>query len=91
MKQRVNQVGVDVNTKITTALGICCRADKNNKAQNIVTYREEHGIFKNRKAIKDVPRLGPKSYEQAIGFLRIPNGEYILDNTKNSPRSICYY
>ncbi|WP_166082907.1 Tex family protein [Erysipelothrix anatis] len=82
----VNQVGVDVNTASPQLLEYVAGLTKTT-AQNIVTYREEHGIFKNRKAIKDVPRLGPKSYEQAIGFLRIPNGEYILDNTAIHPEA----
>ena len=56
-------------------------------AQNIVAYREENGSFTQRSQLKKVPRLGPKAYEQAIGFLRIPGGKNILDNTGIHPES----
>ena len=58
-------------------------------AQNIVAYREENGSFTQRSQLKKkVPRLGPKAYEQAIGFLRIPGGKNILDNTGIHPESL---
>ena len=56
-------------------------------AQNIILYREENGKFKNRKELKKVPRLGPKAYEQAAGFLRIIDGNESLDNTDIHPES----
>lgn len=52
-----------------------------------MNYREENGAFLQRNQLKKVPRLGPKAYEQAIGFLRIPNGKNILDNTGIHPES----
>lgn len=56
-------------------------------ARNIVHYRDEHGRYTNRIQLKKVPRLGPKSYQQAVGFLRIPAGENPLDNTDVHPES----
>lgn len=56
-------------------------------AQNLVTYRDENGVFTARNQVKKVPRLGPKAFEQAIGFLRIPNGKNVLDNTGIHPES----
>ncbi|MGZ7259716.1 helix-hairpin-helix domain-containing protein, partial [Streptococcus pyogenes] len=53
----------------------------------IVTYREENGALKTRAQLKKVPRLGDKAFEQAAGFLRIPNGENFLDNTGVHPES----
>lgn len=52
-----------------------------------MTYRDENGGFTSRPQLKKVPRLGPKAYEQAIGFLRIPNGKNVLDNTSIHPES----
>lgn len=82
----VNQVGVDVNTASPQLLQHISGLNKTT-AQNLVTYREENGAFTARTQIKKVPRLGPKAYEQAIGFLRIPNGKNILDNTGIHPES----
>ncbi|MBU5584173.1 helix-hairpin-helix domain-containing protein, partial [Enterococcus sp. S181_ASV_20] len=56
-------------------------------AQNIVNYREENGAFTSRPQLKKVPRLGPKAYEQAIGFLRIPGAKNVLDTTAIHPES----
>lgn len=56
-------------------------------AKNIVKYRDEHGKYTNRKQLKDVPRLGPKAYQQSVGFLRIVNGDNPLDNTDVHPES----
>ena len=56
-------------------------------SENIVAYREENGEFTSRDEIKKVPRLGAKAFEQAAGFLRIPNAKNILDNTGVHPES----
>ena len=82
----VNAVGVDVNTASHSLLsyiaGINAAA-----AKNIVKYREENGEFKTRAQITKVPRIGAKAYEQCAGFLRIPGGKEILDNTGVHPES----
>ncbi|MFV0561212.1 MAG: Tex family protein, partial [Enterococcus sp.] len=82
----VNQVGVDVNTASPQLLQHISGLNKTT-AQNVVNYREENGEFTARNQLKKVPRLGPKAYEQAIGFLRIPGGKNILDNTGIHPES----
>lgn len=82
----VNQVGVNVNTASPSLLQYVSGLNKT-VANNIVKYREEHGKFVNRKQLKDVPRLGSKTYEQAIGFLRIIDGENPLDRTPIHPES----
>ncbi|MTD41735.1 S1 RNA-binding domain-containing protein [Erwinia sp. CPCC 100877] len=82
----VNQVGVNVNTASPQLLQHVSGLNKTT-AQNLVTYRDENGAFTARNQVKKVPRLGPKAYEQAIGFLRIPNGKNILDNTGIHPES----
>ena len=82
----VNQVGVNVNTASSQLLARIAGLNKTT-AQNIVNYREENGAFSQRNQLKKVPRLGPKAFEQAIGFLRIPNGKNILDNTTIHPES----
>lgn len=82
----VNQVGVDVNTASPQLLVHVAGLNKTT-AQNIFAYREENGAFIQRNQLKKVPRLGPKAYEQAIGFLRIPGGKNILDNTGIHPES----
>ncbi|KLN93793.1 hypothetical protein ABT59_03130 [Enterococcus cecorum] len=82
----VNQVGVNVNTASSQLLARIAGLNKTT-AQNIVNYREENGAFSQRNQLKKVPRLGPKAFEQAIGFLRIPNGKNILDNTPIHPES----
>lgn len=82
----VNQVGVNVNTASSQLLARIAGLNKTT-AQNIVNYREENGAFSQRNQLKKVPRLGPKTFEQAIGFLRIPNGKNILDNTPIHPES----
>lgn len=80
----VNQVGVNVNTASVTLLehvaGLSASISK-----NIVNYRVENGEFKTRKEIEKVPRLGKKTYEQCIGFLRIPEGNELLDQTPIHP------
>ena len=82
----VNQVGVTVNTASPALLQHVSGLNKTT-AQNIVTYREENGAFTSRPQLKKVPRLGPKAYEQAVGFLRIPESKNILDNTGIHPES----
>lgn len=82
----VNQVGVNVNTASTSLLQYISGLNKT-VANNIVKYREENGKFINREQIKKVPRLGAKTYEQAIGFLRILDGDEPLDRTSIHPES----
>ncbi|CAM3963193.1 Tex family protein [Catellicoccus marimammalium] len=82
----VNKVGVDVNTASTALLEYVSGLTATT-AKNIVAYREEHGPFTERKELKNVSRLGPKSYEQAIGFLRIFDGKNPLDQTEIHPDS----
>ncbi|MCP8618081.1 Tex family protein [Salirhabdus salicampi] len=82
----VNQVGVNVNTASTSLLQYVSGLNKT-VAQNIVKYRNENGKFENRSQLKDVPRLGAKTYEQAIGFLRILDGKEPLDRTPIHPES----
>lgn len=82
----VNQVGVNVNTASAPLLQHISGLNKT-IAKNLVIYREENGVFTKRTELKKVPRLGPKAYEQAVGFLRIPNGINILDNTGIHPES----
>ncbi len=80
----VNYVGVDLNTAskelLTSVSGITPTI-----ANNIVAYRNEHGAFVDRKTLLKVPKLGPKAYEQAAGFLRIRAGKNPLDNTAVHP------
>ncbi len=82
----VNQVGVNVNTASAPLLEYVAGLSKK-VAQNIVQTREKAGVFKNRKDLLDVPNLGAKTYEQAIGFLRILEGENPLDKTAIHPES----
>lgn len=84
--QAVNQVGVNVNTASKALLMYVSGLNKST-AENIVKYREKIGKFANRKQLLDVPKLGAKSYEQAIGFLRIPEGDEALDITAVHPES----
>ena len=82
----VNRVGVDLNTASWTLLrhvaGITERT-----ALNIVTYRNQNGSFRSRNQIMDVPGVGPKTFEQSAGFLRIRNGDNPLDMTAVHPES----
>jgi uncharacterized protein len=82
----VNSVGVDVNTASPSLLNYVSGINTTT-AENIVKFREENGIFKSRKELLKVPRLGPKTFEQCAGFLRIPESENILDNTAVHPES----
>jgi uncharacterized protein len=82
----VNRVGVDLNTASWTLLryvsGISERV-----ALNIVSFRDENGQFRSRAQLREVPGVGPKTFEQAAGFLRIRDGEQPLDNTAVHPES----
>lgn len=82
----VNYVGVDLNTAskelLTFVSGITGAI-----ANNIITYRNQNGAFKNRKQLLKVAKLGPKAFEQAAGFLRIRTGDNPLDNTAVHPES----
>lgn len=82
----VNYVGVDLNTAskelLTFVSGITATV-----ANNIVTYRNQNGAFKNRRELLKVPKLGPKAFEQAAGFLRICDSDNPLDNTAVHPES----
>jgi uncharacterized protein len=82
----VNYVGVDLNTAsaalLTYVSGITPAI-----ANNIVAYRNQTGAFRDRKALLKVPKLGPKAFEQAAGFLRIRDGDNPLDNTAVHPES----
>ncbi|WP_019772082.1 helix-hairpin-helix domain-containing protein, partial [Streptococcus sobrinus] len=82
----VNQVGVNVNTASPALLSHVAGLNKT-ISDNIVKFREEKGRLTSRAQIKEVPRLGDKAFEQAAGFLRIPNGDNILDNTGVHPES----
>ncbi|PKO88705.1 MAG: RNA-binding transcriptional accessory protein [Betaproteobacteria bacterium HGW-Betaproteobacteria-12] len=82
----VNAVGVDVNTAsvplLTRISGL-----NGSLAANIVSYRDTHGAFKSRDELKKVPRLGDKTFEQAAGFLRVPNGDNPLDASSVHPEA----
>ena len=82
----VNCVGVDANTASASLLsyvsGITSAV-----ARNIVAYREEHGAFTDRRQLRDVPKLGPKAFEQCAGFMRITGGTNPLDATAVHPES----
>jgi len=82
----VNAVGVDANTASAPLLARVSGIGAG-LAQSIVQYRDANGPFKSRKALKDVPRLGPKAFEQCAGFLRIPNGDDPLDASGVHPES----
>ena len=82
----VNAVGVDLNTASAPLLARVSGLTKT-VAQSIVNYRDLKGAFKNRKALLEVPRLGAKTFEQAAGFLRIPNGENPLDASAVHPEA----
>lgn len=82
----VNRVGVNVNTASVSLLRYVAGLTKT-VAENIVKKRDEIGAFASREQLKDIPRLGAKTYEQCIGFLRIHNGENKLDQTPIHPES----
>lgn len=82
----VNAVGVDVNTAsaplLTRVSGLNAAL-----ARNMVQWREEHGAFRNRQGLRDVPRFGDKAFEQAAGFLRIPGSDNPLDASAVHPEA----
>jgi len=86
VENAVNKVGVNLNTAskhlLTYISGLGAQL-----AQNIVDYRAENGAFENRKQLLKVPKMGAKTFEQAAGFLRIPDGEQPLDNSAVHPES----
>jgi uncharacterized protein len=82
----VNAVGVDVNTASAPLLARVSGIGEG-LATAVVTRRDEAGPFRSRQALKDVPRLGPKAFEQCAGFLRIPGGDDPLDASSVHPES----
>ncbi len=82
----VNRVGVDLNTASVELLSHISGLNKS-IANNIVAYRNQHGKFNNRQTLLKVAKLGAKAYEQAAGFLRIPQGKEVLDSTPIHPES----
>lgn len=86
VESAVNLVGVNVNTASSSLLryisGLTSRT-----AENIVAYRDQHGPFRNRQELKEVEGIGEKVFQQAAGFLRIPDGDNPLDNTSIHPES----
>ncbi|MBU5450284.1 Tex family protein [Acetivibrio sp. MSJd-27] len=82
----VNSVGVDVNTASPSLLSFVSGINAT-VAKNILAYREENGAFQSRRELLKVPKLGKKAYEQCAGFLRIPEGKNIFDNTSVHPES----
>lgn len=86
VERAVNQVGVNVNTASPQLLDRIAGLNATT-AKNVVKYRNDHGSYTSRKQLKDVPRLGPKAYQQAVGFLRIIGGSEPLDNTDIHPES----
>lgn len=82
----VNAVGVDLDTASAALLSRVAGLTPT-LASNIVTYRDQNGAFQTRKELKKVPRLGPKAFEQAAGFLRIPKGRDPLDTSGVHPEA----
>lgn len=86
VEDRVNQVGVDVNTASPALLSYVAGVGPK-LAEKIVSYRDEHGPFSERNELKEVPGLGPKAFEQCAGFTRIPGGKNPLDESAIHPES----
>lgn len=86
VESAVNHVGVDLNTASPSLLSYVSGIN-GTIAKNIVKYREENGKFKDRKQLQKVPRLGAKTFEQCVGFMRISEGVSPLDNTPIHPES----
>ena len=82
----VNNVGVDINTASSALLARVAGLNQL-LAENIVSFRNQQGAFKNREQLKEVSRLGPKAFEQAAGFLRIMQGDNLLDSSAVHPES----
>lgn len=86
VESAVNHVGVDLNTASPSLLSYVSGINATT-AKNIVKFREENGKFKDRKQLQKVPRLGAKTFEQCVGFMRISEGVSPLDNTPIHPES----
>lgn len=86
VEECVNNVGVDLNTASAPLLARVSGIN-GTIAKNIVAYREENGRFSSRAALKKVPKLGPKAFEQCAGFLRVADGKNVLDATAVHPES----
>ena len=86
VESAVNYVGVDLNLASRELLAFVSGIAPS-VARNIVNFRNENGAFRNRKELRRVPKFGPKTFEQAAGFLRIRDGENPLDNTAVHPES----
>ncbi|HEU4962577.1 MAG TPA: Tex family protein [Bacilli bacterium] len=86
VESAVNSVGVDLNTASPSLLAYISGLSAT-VAKNVVKYREETGKFTSRAQLGKVPRLGPKTYQQAVGFLRIADAEQPFDNTPIHPES----
>jgi uncharacterized protein len=86
VESAVNSVGIDLNTASPSLLSYVSGLSAT-VAKNVVLYREEIGKFTSRKQLGKVPRLGPKTYQQAVGFLRVPDAKNPLDNTPIHPES----
>ena len=86
VESAVNHVGVDLNTASAPLLSYVSGINAS-VAENIVHFREETGVIENRRQLSAVPRLGPKTFEQCAGFLRISSGENPLDTTPIHPES----
>ncbi len=82
----VNYVGVDVNTASAELLSYVAGVNSG-IARSVVAYRNDHGPFHSRNELQQVPKLGPKTFEQAAGFLRVRNGDNPLDNSAVHPES----
>lgn len=82
----VNKVGINLNTASKALLSYVSGIGEK-LAENIVNYRAENGAFTNRKELKNVPRLGEKAYQQAVAFVRIVNGDLVLDNSALHPEA----
>ena len=86
VESAVNYVGVDLNTASPSLLRYVSGINVS-VAENIIQYREQYGRFKNRRELTKVPRLGAKAYEQCAGFMRINDGDNLLDATPIHPES----
>src|SRR5690606_19753638 len=86
VESAVNHVGVDLNTASPSLLSYVSGIN-GTIAKNIVKFREEQGRFASRDTLKKVPRLGAKTYQQCVGFLRISDGDNPIDNTPIHPES----
>lgn len=86
VERAVNQVGVNLNTASYQLLAYISGLSST-VAKNVVKYRDEHGRFTDRTQLTKVSRLGPKAYQQSVGFLRIIGGDNPLDNTDIHPES----